>query len=134
MLPLIKPDILENAFVVNATLANAESLRDKLELSGKVFSSSNDEKDHDLIRYFYSDFDDDCKDKVNIVGGKLETTFTLKEDLKDIVSTSAEIHKDAITSTAKAVKEGLKDTMFCKHCGNEIDVDSKYCRFCGKEQ
>ena len=57
-----------------------------------------------------------------------------KEDLKDIVSTSAEIHKDAITSTARAVKEGLKDTMFCKHCGNEIDVDSKYCRFCGKEQ
>ena len=80
----IKPDILENAFVVNATLANAESLRDKLELSGKVFSSSNDEKDHDLIRYFYSDFDDDYKDKVDIVGGKLETNFTLKEDLKDI--------------------------------------------------
>jgi hypothetical protein len=57
-----------------------------------------------------------------------------KEDLKEMASTRVEIHKDAITSTARAVKEGLKDTVFCKHCGNEIDVDSKYCRFCGKEQ
>ena len=84
VLKQVKPDLLDNAFVVNATLANAESLRDKLELTGKVFSSSNDEKDHDLIRYFYSDFDDDYKDKVSLVGGKLETSFTLKEDLKDI--------------------------------------------------
>ena len=22
--------------------------------------------------------------------------------------------------------------MLCNHCGNEIEVDSKYCRFCGK--
>ncbi len=23
--------------------------------------------------------------------------------------------------------------MFCKHCGKEIDDDSKFCRFCGNE-
>ena len=56
-----------------------------------------------------------------------------KEDLKDIVSTSAEITSEAITTTAKAVKKGFRGTMFCKFCGKEIDEDSKFCRHCGEE-
>ena len=31
-----------------------------------------------------------------------------KEDLKEIVTTTAEIHSEAVTVTAKAIKEGLK--------------------------
>lgn len=54
-----------------------------------------------------------------------------KEDLKEIVTTTAEIHSEAVTVTAKAIKEGLKDTMYCKHCGKEVDVDSKFCKHCG---
>lgn len=54
-----------------------------------------------------------------------------KEDLKEIVTTTAEIHSEAVTVTAKAIKEGLKDTMYCKHCGKEIDIDSKFCKHCG---
>lgn len=57
-----------------------------------------------------------------------------KEDLSNIASTSADISSDAITKTAKAVKRGLKNTKFCKHCGAEIDADSKFCNSCGKEQ
>ena len=57
-----------------------------------------------------------------------------KEDLKDIVDTTADIAGDAITKTTKAIKKGLKDTKFCKHCGAEIDADSKFCSSCGKEQ
>ena len=57
-----------------------------------------------------------------------------KEDLSNIASTSADISSEAITKTAKAVKKGLKNTMFCKHCGTEIDADSKFCNSCGKEQ
>ena len=56
-----------------------------------------------------------------------------KEVLKDIASTNAEINSDAVTTTARAIKEGLKNTIFCKHCGKEIDADSKFCRYCGKE-
>lgn len=56
-----------------------------------------------------------------------------KEDLTDIANTSAEITEGAISKSAKAVKNGLKDTMFCKHCGAEIDSDSKFCKSCGKE-
>ena len=57
-----------------------------------------------------------------------------KEDLKNISNTTAEISEEAVTKTAKAVKKGLTDTMFCKECGEEIDADSKFCRHCGKKQ
>ena len=55
-----------------------------------------------------------------------------KAELKEIASTSAEIASDAVSITAKAVREGLSDTVFCKHCGKEIDADSKFCSHCGK--
>jgi hypothetical protein len=62
-------------------------------------------------------------------------TFTInKEDLKDIASTAVEITSEAITKTATAIKTGLDDKMFCKHCGEKIDSDSKFCNKCGKEQ
>jgi hypothetical protein len=57
-----------------------------------------------------------------------------KEDLKDIASNAAEIASEAITKTATAIKSGLDDKMFCKHCGEKIDSDSKFCNKCGKEQ
>ena len=57
-----------------------------------------------------------------------------KEDLSSIVNTSADIASEAITKTTQAIKKGIKDTMFCKHCGEEIDADSKFCNFCGRKQ
>lgn len=57
-----------------------------------------------------------------------------KEDLSAMASTSAEISSDAITTVAKSVKNGVKDIVYCKHCGAEIDADSKFCKKCGKEQ
>lgn len=61
-----------------------------------------------------------------------------KEDLTDIANTSADIVDDAIVTTVKAVKKGLSEdeekSVFCKHCGKEIDFDSTFCKHCGKEQ
>lgn len=57
-----------------------------------------------------------------------------KEDLTDIADTGAEIMSGAVKKTAKAVKDGLKGTKFCKYCGAEIDEDSIFCSKCGKEQ
>lgn len=57
-----------------------------------------------------------------------------KEDLKEIADASAEITSDAFTKTTSAIKKGLKDSKYCKHCGKAIDADSKYCKDCGKEQ
>ena len=57
-----------------------------------------------------------------------------KEDLKDIISTTADIASEAVTKTATEIKQGIEDTIFCKHCGAKIDFDSKFCKKCGKEQ
>ncbi len=57
-----------------------------------------------------------------------------KEDLKDIISTTADIASEVVTKTTTAIKQGKKDTIFCKHCGAKIDFDSKFCNKCGKEQ
>ena len=54
-----------------------------------------------------------------------------KEDLKDISTQSVDIRSDAIKNTAKSIKEGIKDTVYCKECGAVIDADSKYCKECG---
>ena len=58
-----------------------------------------------------------------------------KEDLKSISDDMAYATKDGVKATVGAIREGLtKTTIFCKHCGSEIDEDSKFCKKCGKEQ
>lgn len=58
-----------------------------------------------------------------------------EEDLKYMADKNAEISKDAITKTTRAIKDGLTDeVVFCKHCGAEIDADSSFCKKCGKQQ
>lgn len=80
----VKPELLENAFVVSATLKHAQSLQEKLNLKGKVFSSKFDEKEHDLIKYFYSDYTSDYNNKIEYINGSLQTKFTLNKDLKNL--------------------------------------------------
>ena len=57
-----------------------------------------------------------------------------EDKLKDIADKTAYISKDAITTTVDAIKKGIKDNIYCKHCGELIDKDSKFCKYCGKEQ
>ncbi len=57
-----------------------------------------------------------------------------KEDLTDMANTSADIASGAVTKTAKAIKEGLKEYKYCRHCGKKVEEDSKFCKHCGKEQ
>ena len=59
-----------------------------------------------------------------------------EETLKNLSTTSANINKEGIAITAKAIKDGLtkEDTIYCKHCGQPIEKDSKFCKHCGKEQ
>ena len=80
----IDPELVKNAWVVNATLENAKKLAGDLQIEGKTFSSSHAETEHDLIRYFYSDYTPDYTGKVSLVGSNIQTTFTLKEDLRDL--------------------------------------------------
>ena len=74
--------------------------------------------------------------KLNQVGinSKKNILDENEDTLKEIADKNADINKDAVKEYAKSIKEGLKDTVYCKHCGEAIDSDSKYCKKCGKEQ
>lgn len=55
--------------------------------------------------------------------------------MKDNVIRKANINKEGIEITAKAIKEGLiNNKVYCKYCGKLIDSDSKYCKVCGRAQ
>lgn len=54
--------------------------------------------------------------------------------LRDMATREANIYKDGISVTTKAIKDGLVgDSVYCKHCGALIDEDSKFCKKCGKK-
>lgn len=58
-----------------------------------------------------------------------------ESDLEAMATKSAEISSEAVTITARAIKEGFADeSIYCKHCGKPIDHDSTFCKHCGKEQ
>ena len=72
-----------------------------------------------------------------IVKARLQATRYIQEEAKNdltaIASNSAEITKDAVTTTAEAIREGMEIKKYCKHCGAKIDSDAKFCTACGKE-
>ena len=57
-----------------------------------------------------------------------------RDDLSAIATNTAEIMSDAVTTTTAAAVDGMRATKFCKHCGEKIDADAKFCPSCGKEQ
>lgn len=55
--------------------------------------------------------------------------------LHDIATKNANIAKDGIETTVRAIKRGITgESKYCKHCGKSIDEDSKFCKECGKKQ
>ena len=62
-----------------------------------------------------------------------------EKDLEHISTKTAEISSPGVEITARAIKKGITEDVkeklvYCKHCGKEIEVDSKFCKYCGKEQ
>lgn len=55
--------------------------------------------------------------------------------LRETANKTADIHKGAVKTIVHSVKEGLSDdnTVYCKHCGAQIDADSSFCKKCGKQ-
>lgn len=57
-----------------------------------------------------------------------------EKDLEYIVNKKADISRDGIIKTTRAIKEGFSsDTIYCKYCGSLIEKDSKFCKNCGKK-
>ncbi len=88
----IDPKLIEKVYLVNSTLKNAEDLMKDLELKGTAFTSSHSEinegikskKNVDLIRHFYSDYDENYKDHVKIFNNKVVTNYKLNKDLSSL--------------------------------------------------
>lgn len=63
-----------------------------------------------------------------------------EDTLRDNVTRKANINKEGIEITTKAIKDGLssesdnKNTKYCIECGKKIPTDAKFCLYCGKEQ
>ncbi len=69
------------------------------------------------------------------VNAEKEMLDNNEEIMKDNITKKANINKEGIEITAKAIKEGLSNNkVYCKYCGKLIDSDSKYCKVCGREQ
>lgn len=56
-----------------------------------------------------------------------------EEVIKKNMDRTANASSGAITNIARAIKEGLDNDVYCKHCGAKIDSDSKFCKSCGKK-
>lgn len=54
--------------------------------------------------------------------------------LKNLANTQADINKQAVKTTAIAIKSELKNSKYCSECGEKIEEDSKFCNHCGKKQ
>lgn len=58
-----------------------------------------------------------------------------KDDIENISTNMADASKTGIEITTRAIKKGFTEDekIFCKHCGNKIDSESKFCKICGKD-
>ena len=48
--------------------------------------------------------------------------------IKELSAASAQV-----SANTQATQQGSCEKMYCKHCGVQIDIDSRFCKSCGKE-
>ena len=83
---------------------------------------------------------DESKEDLEAMGGtainvKKNIVDENEEALKEMAAKEGDISSIGLEKQARAVRRGLlEDEMYCKHCGEAIDSDSKFCKKCGKEQ
>lgn len=58
------------------------------------------------------------------------------EVMEPIINKVADVSSPAINKVVEVAKEGFSSPKkkYCKHCGKNIDLDSKFCKYCSKEQ
>lgn len=104
-------------------------------LRGKLMSSQIKATKH-MMDYSKEDLKDILSTSADIgINAEKEILDNNEETMEDNVTRKAIINKKGIEITANAIKEGLNGSkIYCKHCGKLIDEDSKFCKSCGKEQ
>lgn len=104
-------------------------------LRGKLMSRQIKTTKH-MMDYSKEDLKDILSTSADIgINAEKEILDNNEETMEDNVTRKANINKKGIEITANAIKEGLNGSkIYCKHCGKLIDEDSKFCKSCGKEQ
>lgn len=104
-------------------------------LRGKWMSKQIEATKH-MMEYSKDDLKDILSTSKSVeINAEKEILDNNEEIMKDNVTRKANINKEGIEITAKAIKEGLTNNkVYCKYCGKLIDSDSKYCKVCGREQ
>lgn len=104
-------------------------------LRGKLMSSQIKATKH-MMDYSKEDLKDILSTSADIgINAEKEILDNNEETMEDNVTRKANINKKGIEITTNAIKEGLTGSqIYCKHCGKLIDDDSKFCKSCGKEQ
>lgn len=104
-------------------------------LRGKLMSRQIKATKH-MMNYSKEDLKDILSTSADIgINAEKEILDNNEETMEDNVTRKANINKKGIEITTNAIKEGLtRSKIYCKHCGKLIDDDSKFCKSCGKEQ
>ena len=104
-------------------------------LRGKLMSRQIKATKH-MMDYSKEDLKDILSTSADIgINAEKEILDNNEETMEDNVTRKANINKKGIEITTTAIKEGLtRSKIYCKHCGKLIDDDSKFCKSCGKEQ
>lgn len=104
-------------------------------LRGKWMSNQIEATKH-MMEYSKEDLKNILSTSKSIeVNAEKEMLDNNEEIMKDNITKKANINKEGIEITAKAIKKGLSNNkVYCKYCGKLIDSDSKYCKVCGREQ
>ena len=104
-------------------------------LRGKWMSKQIEATKH-MMEYSKDDLKDILSTSKSVeVNAEKEILDNNEEIMKDNINRKANISKEGIEITAKAIKEGLTNNkVYCKYCGKLIDSDSKYCKVCGRAQ
>ena len=104
-------------------------------LRGKLMSRQIKATKH-MMDYSKDDLKDILSTSADIgINAEKEILDNNEETMEDNGTRKANINKKGIEITTNAIKEGLtRSKIYCKHCGKLIDDDSKFCKSCGKEQ
>lgn len=110
-------------------------------LRGKILSSQIRSTKH-MLDYSKEDLQDLMTTTASMGIDAEKAILDKKEDtMRNNATRKANINKDSIEITTKAIKDGLtnsnvsnQNTKYCKECGKKIPSDAKFCAYCGEKQ
>lgn len=130
----IVPILIAITFIFTIALIFSPKLR------GKMMSKQIKATKH-MLDYTKDDLQDLMTTSATMGIDTEKTILDKNEDtLRNNVIRKANINKEGIEITTKAIKDGLssgsdnKNTEYCIECGKKIPTDAKFCLYCGKEQ